>query len=1093
VGNWFDDVTEHILQHLEEYANKFLQPSKLERVGKGFRVNPCPFCGHNDCFTLTEGFNGGNCFSCNESGSLIGIVEKLLRETEARQELAKWSNIKYNFASYSPEKAAEKERFDRFQLMCHKAMEFYQGLMTMEVTAEDKLSSTTLTPAKYMVTVRGHIPGALKEFNVGYSGNQFTRSELRKYLSGEGFEDEEIQHVMKEMIGLPPGYFVFPYYDDKGNLVRINCKIFARYCRGKKRQDGTIDFCDYVSFNLSKHHKELHENKTNHQMYPDNFSRGEKKGVFLITRKDRRKKRIILVEGENDILSTWQALQYMPEHKDKFGVAGIGGNVPEGMFDSDFLRQFDEVYEAMDNDDAGDKYREQLNREMPDVTLRKIEIPRKTEEYKGYKDIDEFFKENPKEFSDKLELFEDLIDQAKRVETKHFRVWRDKKSIHSWFLKNRDMELNYSIDYYDIRKKGFSGTLYVHKHGDLIDKKVGDIEKVKIPGAEEGNRLKSELAHIVTKHYTDVRWANNEPQKSYEELLNIFYRTNRREEVTKQLAWYLFQADNKAYENMVKQAQKLIRSETDVANILREVNGYENQEIDPYGHFHKIQLAESFFPEAGDGYMYFAKFVKDGEIPKRVPCLITNKKEEIRLDLLKRKDNQSLLLINNKYELPMEVEVNTVEVESLSLQHEWVDKWIKDELSDVQLAPSTIIREMESFIRMTFYTSEETYKVLALWMYATYYYSLFRSGFPYLVITGGKGTGKSTLDLIVELLAFNATYAVSTSEPALFRSVSIMGGTFILDEVENLNDSAKVNDSGLAAILKGGYSDNGKVLRINPDTKQPERFTVFGPKVISNINGVEDVINDRCITITTYSASFDNVKDLKDAQDYVVEKRKEIHNITSRAALSALMNFKKVYEIFQTDTRMDAGSARLTQLLRPLITIARLVGGDYEQHLLNFYRTEIIEIKEDVAMDTLEGKIKYILKSASEEVLGLAKNRWVIEANHIYDKPITADKKAGTFELDTVHIKVLAEELDPSKDYKLPEINKALKRALGKGFNLKRDGVKTRATINDEGLERKLTRYPSTYRIPFNARDFIPKAAEHIIYDQNEEAEESLF
>ena len=48
-----------------------------KRAGSGsFRVNPCPFCGHNDCFTINEKDQFFKCFSCSAKGDVIEFEQQ---------------------------------------------------------------------------------------------------------------------------------------------------------------------------------------------------------------------------------------------------------------------------------------------------------------------------------------------------------------------------------------------------------------------------------------------------------------------------------------------------------------------------------------------------------------------------------------------------------------------------------------------------------------------------------------------------------------------------------------------------------------------------------------------------------------------------------------------------------------------------------------------------------------------------------------------------------------------------------------------------------------------------------------------------------
>lgn len=1085
--SWFDDVSTHILNHLEEYATAILKAQSLQKSGKTIFVNSCPLCDHNDSFVLTRGLNTAHCFSCEASGTLIQIVQQIYGEIEGLELLAKWSGKKYNFAGYTPEKAEAREKFVRLQRIYQKAIEFYhnQLLRNQPILVSDE----NIAPGTFQKDVRKHNKHGITKYQVGYSGNW---QDFKKSLSDEGYTEEEIQRA-SQLVSFPPGYFVYPYYDLKGNLIRMNAKLFVRHCRGKERKDGygfSYD-CDVKYVQLGEHLKKAHENASGHVMNPDNLSRGDKEEAFFFHLKDMQKKKKkygILVEGENDVISTDETLQLLPDsYKNSFIAIGIGGGAREGTFNAAFLREFDELYECFDNDEAGDKYRDQLDKECADVPVKRMILPANTN------DIDEYLKIGIEDNEAAAERLKDLIDTAKYQTTKNFKLYRDGKQ-HHWVIKNRHYGLRYEIDYYQFQKNGFKGSLMIYKSGIHTDKKVGDIDSCKVSG-DEMVRLKTALSAKIQEYYNDIRWVDNEPQRSFDELLDIFHCSKEKTSIVKQLAWYIFNAKSKEYEEKVKAVQRKIKTPNDIDLVLKEVNGFENEEVDIFANYPVVKLAQSFFPVNRDGYLYYVKTVKDGESPKRVPCLLSNKKNEIRLDFMKKKTAQSLLLIDNKYELPVEVEVNFVNVNNLSLQYKWVDDWINDRIPAEDLEPTKIIGEIEVFIRKTYYTTDDVVKVLALWVYATYFYSLFQAGFPYLQFTGAKGTGKSTLDDIVALLAFNPTFAVSITGPALFRQVGIFGGTFILDEQENLVDAGKVNESDLAAIIKAGYSSKGEVIRFSKDNGTNESFSPFCPKVISNINGLDAVIGDRCIVITTYQAPEEKVKALIKTDVFKNDRRQEVYDITSRASLSALTHFCEVDRQARADNRMDTGNLRLTQILEPLVTIARVVGGDYEEHLKSFYQSTIQSNKEESALNTLEGKLKHILVSISEEILGRSKRPSFTSGTHQYDREIFVDRSTLNFELDSMHLKVFIEELedDPNRLYQFKEIHAAIKNIMPREWDFKNRKIATKITLTDQDLIRQMNgkRYPHGAKFIFNAREFITKQQEIIKYTEN--ASEELF
>lgn len=1083
--SWFKQVADHILNNLEDYAKEFLNPTAVEKSGKNLFINPCPFCGHDDCFGLTKGFFGGNCLSCKASGNLVNIVEQLMGdEIKAGQALSEWAGIKYNFASQNPQEAGAKEKHARYQRLLKEAIDVYHRALTQMKYTYQLKNGQEVDPLNYQLNVRKHTVETLENYQVGFSFPGLYKG-LIAHLMSKGFTEEEVQ-VAEEMIKIPDGYFVYPYFNERGNLIRVNGKPFVRKCRGNKTENGYAYDCDFCTFAKDKEAIKSHEAEHGHKVGDRGFSTGNKDEAFFYNRKNMKSKRfLLLVEGEDDTESADEALDHLPPHyKKEFLVAGIGGSPPAGMFESDFLRKFEAVYEAFDNDSGGDTFREQLDREMPEVGLKHIDHP--------FKDLDEFLKLGP---DNALEEFQDMLDQAVTVFPKHYRLDREGKK-HEWYIRNRHYGLKYQVDGYQPKRNLFAGTLIYYSQGVRVTKKSGDIDNITFPGFNnETLKLRTALSDTLEEYYHNVRWLYGEPERTYEELVDMYRYTKYKRDVIKALAWYLYHSTEQQKLQKISLFTKVVRDEKQKAILLQELSVFESQDIDRDQYYPPIHLSQSLFPKNNDAFMYFSQVVQDGEDMKRVPCLLSNKKEIIRLDILKRKEAQSMLLIKKRYELPEEVEIALVDSKNLSLQYAWVKRWINDELTQGQIEPATIIAEIEAFIQMTYYAKPDVVKVLALWIYATYYYKLFTSGFPYLMINGSKGTGKSTMDLIVYLLAFNPTFTVNTSEAALYRRIDFIGGTFILDELENLTDSKKVDDSGIAAVLKAGYSEAGEIMRVDPDTKHAKGFSAFGPKVISNIRGLEDVIADRCIRIDTQVAPEELLKKLKNPFDFKVEKRDYIYSITSRAAISALTHFQEADRLFQENTRINTGNARLTQLLRPLVAIARLVGGDYEEHLMQYYRTSIKDAKKEVHETTLDGMLEMILTEISEEFLGHKKEKTWTVSGHMYDKPIQYDRENGVFEINAMHLKVYAQELNTDKIHSYVDVHAAMKTLLAKkNFDPKKNRRTSKVTVTDENLLKQLngTRQPNVQFYTLNVRDFVPKHVENVKYKE-EEPTEPLF
>jgi hypothetical protein len=144
---------------------------------------------------------------------------------------------------------------------------------------------------------------------------------------------------------------------------------------------------------------------------------------------------------------------------------------------------------------------------------------------------------------------------------------------------------------------------------------------------------------------------------------------------------------------------------------------------------------------------------------------------------------------------------------------------------------------------------EENYDFVTLWCIGTYFFPLFNA-YPYLFINAIKRSGKTKLLRFLECLAFNAKNTLSLTSATLFRLVQNSRCTLLIDEVEKL---PKKEIGDFRSMLLAGYKKGAKVPRStemrNRKAYIVEEYDVFSPKALANIEGIEDVLEDRTITI----------------------------------------------------------------------------------------------------------------------------------------------------------------------------------------------------------------------------------------------------
>jgi uncharacterized C2H2 Zn-finger protein len=173
-----------------------------------------------------------------------------------------------------------------------------------------------------------------------------------------------------------------------------------------------------------------------------------------------------------------------------------------------------------------------------------------------------------------------------------------------------------------------------------------------------------------------------------------------------------------------------------------------------------------------------------------------------------------------------------------------VEMWLKGETSvNPKELYITVKKAFETYIE---FEDARVYDFLTLWAIGTYFYHLFNS-YPYLYIGGTKQSGKTKLLTLLSLICHNAIFSNNISTASAFRLVQSGRCTLLMDETEKLNNPDREID--FRNMLYAGYKKGALVYRTHKDTLKPEPFEVYSPKAIANIRGIEDVLEDRCITL----------------------------------------------------------------------------------------------------------------------------------------------------------------------------------------------------------------------------------------------------
>ena len=163
--------------------------------------------------------------------------------------------------------------------------------------------------------------------------------------------------------------------------------------------------------------------------------------------------------------------------------------------------------------------------------------------------------------------------------------------------------------------------------------------------------------------------------------------------------------------------------------------------------------------------------------------------------------------------------------------------------------------EIKAILREFCDLKEEYYDLIAVWVIGTYVYDCFNT-FPYLFINASRGSGKTRLLKLITALSKDGMLITSVREAVLFRIAK--GKTLAIDEFEGIK---RKENAPLRELLNACYKKGMKVIRMQrrktPEGEQyiAEEFEPFTPIVMANIEGMDEVVGDRCIQLMLEKSS----------------------------------------------------------------------------------------------------------------------------------------------------------------------------------------------------------------------------------------------
>ncbi len=281
-----------------------------------------------------------------------------------------------------------------------------------------------------------------------------------------------------------------------------------------------------------------------------------------------------------------------------------------------------------------------------------------------------------------------------------------------------------------------------------------------------------------------------------------------------------------------------------------------------------------------------------------------------------------------------------------------------------------ILAEVVAYLRQLIWLPHETdYHLLASYVAMSHCYDAF-DAIPLLLINGDKGSGKSTLAQGLADLAFNGQVLGGGSEKAFIRFVDQGRGLLVLDDLERVGQRGP-DDGGygdINQVLKVSYSKATGLKSVVEKSGATRLLNFYGPKVVTNISGIDAVNATRMYTIfcrpmpeAVKTSGRIRGRDLAATEPL----RQELH-------AWGMANVAAVHELYRGQLRPQG--TRVDEIAAPLRAIAELADDAEFEAAVNSAINRLSDSKgeDQSAQDLLLRAVGAAVERGAREVISLA-------------------------------------------------------------------------------------------------------------------------
>lgn len=219
--------------------------------------------------------------------------------------------------------------------------------------------------------------------------------------------------------------------------------------------------------------------------------------------------------------------------------------------------------------------------------------------------------------------------------------------------------------------------------------------------------------------------------------------------------------------------------------------------------------------------------------------------------------------------------------------------------------------------------SDGDYTAMALWAAHTYVIDAARTT-PYLALSAGSGAAKTGVLEVLATIVRNPWHVISVTPATLYRTISEMEPTMLLDELDTAFGGDPEAAQALRGVINAGNRRGVKVPRMagSGSEMRVEYHGTFCAKALAGIGAFPATIATRSIVVGMQWVSRHAVVEFHpiDAEPVAAELRARLDRWASAETLAALAPARA------TIVPEEIEDGRTAQLWTPLVAIADLAG-----------------------------------------------------------------------------------------------------------------------------------------------------------------------